>query len=352
MPIKGLSDPEKRRLPRVGKIHLGIKAKNDKGIEYPKAVDYFVFPEGYPQYQELVDTFGEKPKELRIMIPLEDEERFASQYYRCYSKTRGLICKGDGETAMRMVDTQTGALADRDSRAVEMRETSCQGRECPDYQSKKCRELMNLQFLLPEITGLGVWQIDTSSINSIRNINSAVSMLKAVYGRVSMMPLILAMEQIEVTDPEGKKKKVWVLNLKSPDSMIEAAKRAMQEPLKLIAGINEGITEIETPISDDERPELITPDWEGPQGEPIDPKVAAIPVSEEDLWPEDKSAPESPELKSLEIKNLGDLFNACLKHFKMNQSTVLKELGGITKEQIADPQDAWLQIVELRRKEE
>jgi hypothetical protein len=36
----------------------------------------------------------------------------------------------------------------------------------------------------------------------------------------------------------------------------------------------------------------------------------------------------------------------------MNQSAVLKELGGISKEDIADPQDAWLQIVELRGKEE
>ena len=42
--IKELSDV--RRLPRLGKIHLGVKAKNEKGVEYPKAVDYFVVPGG------------------------------------------------------------------------------------------------------------------------------------------------------------------------------------------------------------------------------------------------------------------------------------------------------------------
>ena len=40
-PIKGLT--EKRRLPRIGKIHLGIMAETKKGVPYPKAVDYFVF---------------------------------------------------------------------------------------------------------------------------------------------------------------------------------------------------------------------------------------------------------------------------------------------------------------------
>ena len=44
MPIKGLS--EQRRLPRLGKIRLGVKKKNQKGIEYPASTDYFVCPPG------------------------------------------------------------------------------------------------------------------------------------------------------------------------------------------------------------------------------------------------------------------------------------------------------------------
>lgn len=53
-------------------------------------------------------------------------------------------------------------------------------------------------------------------------------------------------------------------------------------------------------------------------------------------------------LMDLPIKNLGDLFTACQKHFKLIQSNTLKELGLTAKEEIADVQDAWRQIVSAR----
>jgi len=95
MPIKGLT--EKRRMPRIGKLHLGIKVKNKQGVEHPKAVDYFVYPDEGSPGGELLDQFikeyGEKPKELPIIFPLGDEESIASQYYRCYSRSRGLVSR-------------------------------------------------------------------------------------------------------------------------------------------------------------------------------------------------------------------------------------------------------------------
>ncbi|GAI11404.1 unnamed protein product, partial [marine sediment metagenome] len=191
-PIKGLS--ETRRLPRLGKIHLGIKKTkevNGREVEYPSAVDYFVFPEDNSLYDELTRVFGEKPKELRILIPLDDEERWASQYYRCYSRTRGLICKGDGETAIRMVDMQTGALADRDSTEVVMKEVTCTGRDCPDYE-KQCREIMNLQFLLPEVPGLGVWQIDTSSIRYGDSTGALAGQVEGIGGEPQLIRQLMA----------------------------------------------------------------------------------------------------------------------------------------------------------------
>lgn len=237
MPIKGLS--EQIRMPRIGKIHLGIKVTNKQGVEYPKAVDYFVFPEkdalGGEHLEQLVKEFGEKPKELQIIFPIENVEGIASQYYRCYSKSRGLICRGDGETCMRLIDISTGDLPTPDSVGTTLKEMPCKGKECPDY-GEKCREVMNLQFMLPKISGLGVWQIDTSSINSIRNINSSLEMIRSVYGKLSMIPLVLAMESIEVTPPNIKKKTVHVLNIRSMDSVIEALIKAKKPPLELIAG--------------------------------------------------------------------------------------------------------------------
>jgi len=223
-PIKGLS--EQRRLPRLGKIHLGVKKTkktNGKEVEYPSATDYFVCP------PDVVKVYGEKPQRLDVIIPVEDEEMWANQYYRRYSQTRGLVCKGDGETCRRMVDKETGDIANRDSRAVVWIEDSCKGRDCPDYQAKACQEVMNLQFLLPRVPGLGIWQIDTGSINSIRNINSCATMIRAVCERVSWIPLVLTLEPTEVTNPDdGKKKIVRCLNLRSekglPELLIESGK--------------------------------------------------------------------------------------------------------------------------------
>jgi len=212
MPIKGLS--EQIRIPRLGKIHLGVKKLSAKKVEYPTATDYFVCP------PEVIAIYGDKPTSLPIMIPVEDEDIWASQYYRAYSNTRGLTCRGDGETCRRMIDTVTGGMANRDTEAVVWKEGRCAGRECPDYQGKKCSEKMCLQFMLPEVPGIGVWQIDTGSINSIRNINSAAAMIRGLCGRVRMIPLVLSLGKQEVVNPDdGKKKNVNVLSMTHGQSL-------------------------------------------------------------------------------------------------------------------------------------
>ena len=200
-PIKGLS--ETRRLPRLGKIRLGVKVANQSGAEYPRAVDYFVLPD------ELKAQFGEKPKELPIMFLTDDEPE---QWYKAYSKSRGLICRGDGERAMALVDVETGDIASRDSKATELRDVPCNTKTCPIYQKKQCKGIMNLQFYVRGTDMLGVYQLDTSSVNSIVNINSSLSMLRSISGRQSMIPVTLVVEPREV-QPEGKKKTVWVLQL-------------------------------------------------------------------------------------------------------------------------------------------
>ena len=222
-PIHGLS--EQKRLPRLGKIRLGIKKISPRtGASYPTATDYFVCP---PEVQAI---YGEKPQRLDVIIPVEDEEMWASQYYRQYSRTRGLICKGDGESCRRMVDTETGAIANRDTKEVTWREgCECLGRDCPDYKGKACQEVMNLQALLPKVPGLGIWQIDTGSINSIRNINNCATMIRAMCGRVSWIPLVLTLEPTDVVNPDdGKKKTVYCMHLRyerSAESLLVDSER-------------------------------------------------------------------------------------------------------------------------------
>ena len=225
-PIKDLSDSV--RLPRLGKIKLGTK---DPKRGFPRKSDHFVLPTDHSDYKKLVELYGEKPKELPVLIPVEDEETWATQYYKSYTQTHGLVCKGDGEMAMRMVSVETGELPDaKKSGAVRLQERPCAGKDCPDYQNKKCHEVMNLRFILPEVPGLGVWQIDTRSKNSILNINSCAKLIKRAFGRISMIPLKLTLEPIEVNQPDtGKKQTVYVLNLRTNVTMAQLANVAREQ---------------------------------------------------------------------------------------------------------------------------
>lgn len=241
MPIKGVTGVV--RLPRLGKVRLGVKKENASGISYPCPTEYFVCPE------EVKKIFGEKPKELRIMFPTDDQTQWASQYLRCYSATRGLVCRGDGETAVAKIDTHTGEIANRDSVETEMKEITCNPAKCAYYQVARCRRVMNLQFLLPDCPGFGVYQLDTSSFYSIVNVNSSLELVRGTCGRLSMIPLSLKLVEQEV-QPEGKKKTVRVLSITAPYSLVEIQRYAQIPPGQVLL----------LPPPDNEAPDDLFPD--------------------------------------------------------------------------------------------
>lgn len=235
MPIIGLS--EVRRLPRLGKIHLGVKEINAKGIEYPKAVDYFVVP------PEVAEVYGEKPTELDIVIPTEDPNIFFPQFYKQYSNKRGLVCKGDGATANR-VEEKEGELI----------ELTCNPDTCEFYLKDKCKPVGNLLFVLPEVKGFGVYQIDTSSIHNIINLNSEIALLKNLLGRISGIPLKLTRE-VQKLQQKGEIRNIALIHIRSPYSLTELQNN------KKVLGKPEPVS-IEVPDNDvpESVPDEILPD--------------------------------------------------------------------------------------------
>ncbi len=305
MPIKGLS--ERTRIPRLGKIHLGEKVTNAKGVEYPKATEYFVCP------LEVQKVYGDKPKTLPIMFPIDDPDIIASQFYRCYSQTRGLVCKGDGETCSRLVNTNTGEMVDAKTESVEWKDDlECNPDTCDKVAKKYCKPLMCLQFLIPQVPGFGVWQVDTSSVNSILNINSTLRMLKLGKGHIDWIELLLKLEPQEV-QADGKKKTVYVLRLDIPGTIIGLAKA--RNPLRLV-----------------EASAMPTPDDEQPEGQYVEAKATKITTEESKLEPpkaeaatstpkpESKPAPapalqdqppQKPKRDPATIKSSTELYKAC-----------------------------------------
>jgi len=261
MSIKGVSDVV--RLPRLGKIRLGIRKETDRGTVYPSPTDYFVCPE------EVQAVFGERPRELRIMFPTEDESQWAVQYLKCYSATRGLVCRGDGETAVARVDTDTGEIATREARNTDLREIDCSPGNCAYYQRQQCRRVMNLQFLLPDCPGFGVYQLNTSSFFSIVNINSSIRLIRGICQRISMIPLSLKLVEQEV-QPGGLRKSVHVLSLTAPYTLAEIQRYAQMPPGHVLL-----------PPPDTEAPDDLLPQevLDRGEGEPIE----EIPSIDEEL---------------------------------------------------------------------
>lgn len=228
-PIDKISDI--RRLPRLGKIRLGIKKEGQKG-PYPSATDYFVCPE------EVKSVHGDAPRELPVMFPSDDIELIAPQWFKCYSYSQGLICRGDGKHCRRKVDTETGDFANRDTKEWVMTDGICEPEHCPMLGSKQCRKMMSLLFILHEAPGLGVYQLDTSSFYSIVNINSQLApggFLRHFTGnRIAFIPLILSVEPQEVTPPGVSRKTVHVLNVRADVKLADIIMISRQKPAQVL----------------------------------------------------------------------------------------------------------------------
>lgn len=199
MPIYGISDF--KRLPRLGKIKLGKKQKTQKGTEYPIQTKYFVCPEN------IQEIYGPEPQELDIMFPLNDTEIVFPQYLKQYGKT-GLKCKGDGKTAMAMI----GGI---------LKEKTCTpgASECAG-----CKPIGVLNVILPKVPGFGVWQVWTSSWNSIVNLNSSIDMIKAMTGgKIAFIPLKLKLQEHNATvmkdDGSQFQKVVYVMTINTDTTM-------------------------------------------------------------------------------------------------------------------------------------
>ena len=190
--ISGLSAI--RRLPRLGKIRLGVKKVSEKtGKEYPSETDYFVCP------TEVMHVCGNKPKVLKISFPINDPEVIFPQCYKWYGSSKGLKCRGDGETALRLNDETN-----------EMEERTC---PCELLESGKCKQRASLLFNLLDVGIGGVYQIDLSSYHSIVDINSGIDYARALLNdRIAFVPFLLKRVPKE-THADGKKQIHYTLQL-------------------------------------------------------------------------------------------------------------------------------------------
>ena len=344
-PIIGLSDV--RRLPRLGKVRLGIKVERPGKKPYPQATDYFVCPE------EVRKHLGDKPKVLNILFPVDDTEVFAAQYLKCYSLSQGLICKGTGETCRRKVDLETGDFAGQHTKRWEYREGVCDPQTCPkavrDPASERtppCRGVMNLLFVLPDVPGLGVWQLDTGSWNSMVNINSALEVIGGRGRRVRGVPLKLSLEPQQVS-PQGTNKTVYVLQLRSEMKLLDLVRKGLG-PTPLIT--TPETAEEEEPPDDLFPPEVLAEqEPASPAGNPAAPPPATgkteVPKPSERLV---KPRSEWDKVTREMVPDYAHLLPVLYRLGGMQPAEVYRELGGSCMSDMSRPPwEAFQTIKEL-----
>lgn len=213
--IAGLTD--ERRLPRVGKIRLGERRTKPGGKEYPAALDYFKFDdEILDAFPQIADAYADRktgeiaPKELRLVFPVEDRAVIFPQSYKLYGSTRGLRCKGNGKRARRAFCAKCSEFQ-CDHKDAE-RVYSWIDCPCDLLKNGDCRPVGSLMVILPDITMGGVFQIDTSSRNSIVDINSGIEFIRALCGHVALIPLKLRLAPRQVR-PGGNVLTVYTLQI-------------------------------------------------------------------------------------------------------------------------------------------
>lgn len=359
MPVKGLS--ERKRVPRVGKIHLGIR---DEKKGFPKAVDYFVVSEDQSTSAEAAKAFhevyGEKPTELDVVFLTDDIDDWADPWRKSYSNSWGLLCRGDGEEAWAMWDEaaegprppelEKGTWATADTVAWHKQKIPCHGPECPLTIAGKCKTVMNLQFMLPKVRGIGVWQIDTGSRNSIENVRNGAQMIMAFRNRIRGIPLKLRLVKKEVTPPDGKKKKtVWVMKLSkdgvTPEQFLGEVSLLPADRLMLPEPVDDGEMPedlFELDAAETEPVVVVHGDLPTESVEVAEATVAA--VAEHVVYNSDGE---------LAFKTLGEFLTSCLRELGLNKTQVEAKLGPVALMITQDDRlKAWATLQEAGKKRE
>ena len=260
--IKGIS--EKRRLPRLGKIRLGFKAKTGSGTEYPAELPFFSLPpevaslygfktagEAVARAGELGVTrqavldyinrfYGSLAEQIDVMFPLNDLESVFPQAYKWYGNQKGLKCIGNGETAIRgakyVDDTAVTTDAETDGKMVEI-ECPCNHLKSDENPRGECTKRAHLLVMVPNASMGGVYQIDLSSYNSMVDVNSSIDYITAMtHGRFAQIMLQLVRKPTTTYHEEkGETHKQihWTLQVKfngtidQLNQLIEGSKRVI-----------------------------------------------------------------------------------------------------------------------------
>ena len=214
----------------LGDIKIGIKVKNEKGVEYPKALDHFLCPdEVLAATLALAEERGDlenaekaragKPTTLYVTFPFGSIERILPHNFKYYGSSTGLKCMGDGEEILRRAGDHNsdppGVMNGRSM--LTFKSEPCDRLSCPHAQTSKrmyrdqemvvpapCQPRGYLHFIVWNVFRSGVYRLGMSKLAIIQALGQ-FEMAEDMFWRFSNLPYLLHLTQKNEQTPNGMK---------------------------------------------------------------------------------------------------------------------------------------------------
>jgi hypothetical protein len=224
--------PETRniKLPIGGTIKLGLKVKNEKGIEHPLETDYFVCP------KEIRRVFGEEPTELTVFFPEANREKIFPQAYEKYGSNEAMQCWGDGETSGQKLNLENGRWED----------VKC---PCENFGKKGgCGKVGHLKFMIPSVSIGTFYELEVKGTVSMQEVNSGLELARITTGgHWAMIPFRMRRVPKKIRIPGTANMKThWVVTLEIAAS-VEEIRRVIEGEILYLGQRKNGHYELEAP---------------------------------------------------------------------------------------------------------
>ena len=271
MPIKGLTD-RGLSFPEIGSIRKGKKITKERkdGSKYEVPVDlkYFrvLFDEQEIDSAQLfLDTYGEEPDQINIILPFNEIERCWDANLEAYTAGR-MVARSDGEIFTYLIDTDTGEILVRNG---EPRSPYIDGQQVgKDSKGKAvyCRPVGRLKVIIPELARLAFLTVNTTSIHDIHNISSQLAGFKELNnGVIKGVPLVIRRRPRPISIPKKDGTRIrmekWLISIEADPAWVKAKLAEVKhlsfpDIVPLLTGEDDSVIESEF-LDDEEDDEIL-----------------------------------------------------------------------------------------------
>lgn len=231
------------RLPLLGRIKVGVKAKNAQGKEYPSSIDWFRADGKYAETFHRV--YGEKPTKIQIVFPSNRVEDVCSESYVVRDKAGRLLAEGDGST-WKCWSEKKGAYVFGEFSVEDVK-----------ARLGEPQVSLTLRFLLPAIPSVfGLWQFTTKGAkSSIPAIRDTFDQVLEMAGVVTNIPFDLTVEKVKSNKPGAA----------SVFPVVTLIPNVSQENLDLLAGYVQAGQKLRGVLTDAKIRALVAAEEEQPE---------------------------------------------------------------------------------------